>query len=166
MDNLATVPLILVEASPLISLLKLDRFDLLAIFGKPLACTDFVRAEIQRPREKLNEILANGLLQEIPLHNPQHLLEVEKLYARGLGRGEASSIVLSQAEGYGLVMDDKRAQKVAKACKVKFVSTADVVVLNIRHGNISLVEADGFIHQWKALGEFPVSAKTFADLMF
>jgi predicted nucleic acid-binding protein len=165
LDDISTAPLILVEASPLISFLKLDRFDLLEILNKPLACTDFVRAEIQRPREKLVEILASGLLKEIPLENPQHLLEVEKLYARGLGRGEASSIVLAQAEGYGLIMDDKRAKKVAEACNVNVVSTAEVVVLNIQYGNTTLIEADGFINQWTTLGEFPVFAKTFADLI-
>jgi predicted nucleic acid-binding protein len=154
-----------VDASPLISFLKLDRFDLLEILNKPLACTDFVRAEIQRSREKLDELLASEMLKEIPLENPQHLLEVEKLYERGLGRGEASSIVLAQAAGYGLVMDDKRAKKVAKACNVKVISTAEIVVLNIQHESITLIEADGFIHQWKTLGEFPVTAKTFADLM-
>jgi predicted nucleic acid-binding protein len=165
LDDISTAPLLLVDASPLISFLKLDRFDLLEIQGKPLACTDFVRAEIQRSREKLDEVLASALLKEIPLENPQHLLEVEKLYERGLGRGEASSIVLAQAEGYGLVMDDKRAKKVAKACNVKVISTAEVVVLNIQRGKTTLIEADGFIGQWKTLGEFPVSVKTFADLV-
>jgi predicted nucleic acid-binding protein len=124
-----------------------------------------VRSEIQRPREKLEEILTSGVLAEIPLDIPQHLLDVEKLYERGLGRGEASSIVLAQAEGYGLVMDDKRAQKVATARDVKFITTAEVIVLNIQRGNITLDEADGFIERWKMLGEFPVSAKTFADLI-
>jgi predicted nucleic acid-binding protein len=165
LDDLSTASLILVEASPLISFLKIDRFDLLQVLETPLACTDFVRAEIQRPREELDKILASGLLAEIPLEIPQHLLEVENLYERGLGRGEASSIVLAQAEGYGLVMDDKRAQKVAKARDVKVITTAEVIVLNIQRGNITLNEADGFIEQWKVLGEFPVSAKTFADLI-
>jgi predicted nucleic acid-binding protein len=109
--------------------------------------------------------LASGLFKEIPLENPQHLLEVEKLYERGLGRGEASSIVLAQAEGYGLVMDNKRAKKVAEARNVKILSTADVAVLNIQRGNTTLIEADGFIEQWKTLDEFPISVKTFADLV-
>jgi predicted nucleic acid-binding protein len=164
LDDLSTPSLILVEASPLISFLKIDRFDLLQVLETPLACTDFVQEEIQRPREKLEEILASGLLAEIPLDTPQHLLEVENLYDRGLGRGEASSIVLAQAEGYGLVMDNKRAQKVATARNIKVITTAEVIVLNIQRGNISLNEADGFIEQWKVLGEFPVSVQTFADL--
>jgi predicted nucleic acid-binding protein len=165
LDNISTASLTLVEASPLISFLKIDRFDLLEVFQTPLACTDFVRAEIQRPRDKLDAILKSGLLIEIPLATPQHLLEVEKLYERGLGRGEASSIVLAQAEGYGLVMDDKRAKKVATARNIKSTTTAEVIVLNIQRGNITLNEADGFIEQWNVLGEFPVSAKTFADLI-
>jgi predicted nucleic acid-binding protein len=165
LDNISTTPLILIEASPLISLLKIDRFDLLEIFNKPLACTDFVQAEIQRPREKLTENLTSGLLKEISTENPQHLLEIEKLYERGLGRGEASSIVLAQAQGYGLVIDDKRARKVAKARNVKIISTTEIVVLNIQRSNITLNEADEFIEQWKALGEFPVSVKTFAELI-
>ncbi len=165
MDNTSTMPLILVEASPLISFLKLDRFDLLEILEKPLACTDFVRTEIQRPREKLNEILISGDLKEVPLENPHHLLEVEKMYGKGLGRGEASSIILAAANGYGLIMDDKRAQKVAMARKVKLFTTADVVVRNIQSYKITLTEADEFIVQWKALGEFPISVKTFADLI-
>jgi predicted nucleic acid-binding protein len=159
------MPLILVEASPLISFLKLDRFDLLEVLEKPLACTDFVRTEIQRSREKLNEILTSGDLKEVPLENPHNLLEVEKMYDRGLGRGEASSIVLAEANGYGLIMDDKWAQKVAMDRKVTLFTTADVVVHNIQSYKITLAEADEFIVQWKALGEFPISVKTFADLI-
>lgn len=165
MDDLSTASLILVEASPLISFLKLNRFDLLEVLETPLACTDFVRAEIKRSREKLDAILTSGLLAEIPLELPQHLLKIEKLYEKGLGRGESSSIVLAQAEGYALVIDDKRAQKVAIARNIKVITTAEVIVLNIQRGNITLNEADGFIEQWKILGEFPVSAQTFADLI-
>jgi predicted nucleic acid-binding protein len=165
LDDTSTAPLILVEASPLISFLKLDRFDLIGILNKPLACTDFVQAEVHRPREKLDVILTSGLLKEIPLEEPQHLLAVEKLYERGLGRGEASSIVLAEAYGYGLVMDDKRAQKIAKDCNIKLVTTAEIMVLNIQSGSITLAEAEEFIDLWKTLGEFPVSVKTFADLI-
>jgi predicted nucleic acid-binding protein len=159
------MPLILVEASPLISFLKLNRFDLLEIIEKPLACTDFVQAEIKRPREKLDEVLGSGLLKEIPLEDPHHLLEIEQMYNRGLGRGEASSIVLAEANGYGLIMDDKRAKKVAIARNVNLFTTAEIVVLNIQSGRITLHEADEFIDQWKKLGEFPVSVRTFADLI-
>jgi predicted nucleic acid-binding protein len=165
LDDTLTVPLILVEASPLISFLKLDRFDLLEILEKPLACTDFVRSEIKRPREKLEEVLKSGFLQEIPIEEPHQLLEIEKMYERGLGRGEASSIVLAQAHGYGLIMDDKRARKVATTRKIKLFTTAEVVVLNIQHERIALAEADGFIDQWNTLGEFPVSVKSFVDLI-
>lgn len=57
--------------------------------------------------KKINETWASGFLSEVPVETPQHLLEVEKLSERGLGRGEASSIVIAQAEGYDLRIDDK-----------------------------------------------------------
>lgn len=82
---------------------------------------------------------------------------VEKLYERGLGRGEASSIVIAQAEGYDLLIDDKQAKKIATARGVKIISTAEIIMLNIQLGNIMLKEIDGFIEQWQAISEFPNS---------
>jgi predicted nucleic acid-binding protein len=163
--SFATVPTFVVEASPLISFLKIDRFDLLEILDKPLVCTDFVRAEVKRPRERLDEILTIGRLNEIPLQDPSLLLEVETLYGRGLGRGEASSIVFAQSKGYGLIIDDKRARKIAVSRNVTLISTTEIVVLNIQKGNITLAEADGFIEAWKDLGEFPVVVKSFSEVM-
>jgi predicted nucleic acid-binding protein len=163
LDDISTSSLILVETSPLISFLNIDRFNLLGVLKTPLACTDFVRAEVLRSQKKLNATWASGFLSEVPVENPQHLLEVEKLYERGLGRGEASSIVIAQAEGYDLLIDDKQAKKIATARGVKIISTAEIIMLNIQLGNIMLKEVDGFIEQWTAIGEFSISAKTFVD---
>ena len=156
---------LLIDASPLISFLKLARFDLLEVLNAPLACTDFVRAEVQRPREALETLLASQKLQEIPLTDPALLLEVEQLYGQGLGRGEASSIVLAQQQGYGLIIDDKKARKEASKRQIILHSTAEIVVQNIQMGNLTLSEADGFIVTWRSLAEFPVSCRTFKDLM-
>jgi predicted nucleic acid-binding protein len=163
LDDISTSSLILVETSPLISFLNIDRFNLLGVLKTPLACTDFVRAEVLQSQKKLNETWASGFLSEVPVETPQHLLEVEKLYERGLGRGEASSIVIAQAEGYDLLIDDKQAKKIATARGVKIISTAEIIMLNIQLGNIMLKEVDGFIEQWKAISEFPISAKNFVD---
>jgi hypothetical protein len=62
-------------------------------------------------------------------------------------------------------MDDKRARRVATTRKVKLFTTAEVVVLNIQHGRVTLAEADEFIELWKNMGEFPMSVKSFSDLI-
>jgi predicted nucleic acid-binding protein len=157
--------LILVDASPLISFLKLARFDLLKIVNQPLACTDFVQAEVKRPKEQFETLLATGEIKQIPLVDPYHLLEVEQLYAKGLGRGEASSIILAQQYSYGLIMDDNHARKAAVERGIALYSTTEIVVWNIKAGIITLSEADVFIATWRSLGEFPVSCKTFRDLV-
>ncbi|MEP1079371.1 hypothetical protein NDI52_28590 [Leptolyngbya sp. PL-A3] len=156
---------VLVDASPLISFLKIGRFDLLGIFNIPLACTDFVRAEVRRPRESLENLIISQQIKEIPLVDPTHLLEVEKLRAEGLGRGEASSIVLAQDHAYRLILDDKRARKKALKMNVTPYSTVDVIVCNIQARKLTLQEADSFIFEWKALGEFPVSCKSFQEFL-
>jgi predicted nucleic acid-binding protein len=157
--------LLLIDASPLISFLKISRFDLLEVFNKPLACTDFVRAEVNRPREEFNNVLACGRVLEIPLTDPLQLLEIEQLYEKGLGRGEASSIILAQQGGYDLILDDKKARKLASERSIRLYSTADLIIHNIQLGHLTLAEADSFITTWQTLGEYPVSCKTFQDLM-
>lgn len=158
-------PFLIVDASPLISFLKLGRFDLLEAIAKPLACTDFVRVEVNRPREELNNVLARGRITEIPLTDPLQLLEVEQLYEKGLGRGEASSIVLAQQQRYELLLDDKKARKLAAGRNISLYSTSDIIIHNIQMGQLTLAEADHFITVWQSMGEFPVSCKTFKDLM-
>ena len=164
MEGFSENPLF-IDASPLISFLKISRFDLLEVFNKPLACTDFVRVVVKRSREELETLLACKRIVEIPLTNPYQLLEVEQLYGKGLGRGEASSIVIAQQGGFELVIDDKKAIKLALERNVKLYSSADVVIQNIRIGHLTLAEADSFITTWRSLAEFPVSCKSFKELI-
>lgn len=156
---------ILIDASPLISFLKLGRFDLLKVVNSPLACTDFVQAEVKRPREPFEALLKNGEIQEIPLANPSHLREVEDLYEKGLGRGEASSIILATQCHYGLVLDDQDARELAAARGITLYSTSEIVVWNIKSGNVTLSEADGLIAAWRSLGEFLVPGTTFKNFL-
>lgn len=160
-----SIAYILVDASPLISVLKLGRFDLLEILTTPLACTDFVQAEIKRPQEPLKMLLSENRLKEIPIVDPSMLLEVEQLYQQGLGRGEASSILLAHHHGYPLILDDKQARKKALLRQVVLYSTAEIIVRNIKAGVLTVAEADDFILQWRLLGEYPVSCTTFNELL-
>lgn len=163
MEILST--LILVDASPLISFLKLGRFDLLKALNQPLACTDFVQAQVKQPREQFEILLIEGEIKEIPLVDPAHLLEVEQLYEKGLGRGEGSSIILAAQHHYGFIVDDKDARDEASARGITLYSTTEIIMRNINAGESTWTEADRFITIWRSLGEFPVSCKTFKDFV-
>lgn len=156
---------IFVDASPLISFLKLGRFDLLQVVNSPLACTDFVRAEVKRPREPFEALLKTDEIREIPVVDPSHLREVEDLYDKGFGRGEASSIILAGQHHCRLIMDDQNAREVAAVRGITLYSTSEIVVWNIKTGNVTLPEADGFIPVWRSVGEFPISGTTFKNFL-
>ncbi|MBD2115171.1 MULTISPECIES: hypothetical protein [Cyanophyceae] len=155
--------LLLADASPLISFLKIDRFDLLANLGRTIACTDFVKSEVLYPRSVFEELCQAGKIVEIAVTEPAHHKEVDALYQRGLGRGEASSIILAAGNGYELILDDKKACREALSRGIFLYSTADIVVWNIKQEKITLEEANGFIGLWRTLGEFPVRVKTFNE---
>lgn len=154
-----------IDASPLISFFKIERFDLLEIIGTPLACTDFVAAEVIHPRKPLEKALIHKQIVEIPTVDLKVLKDVEHLYTQGLGRGEASSILAAKGHRCSLVLDDKKARKIASKKKISLFSTADIIVQNIKADVLTVSEADTFIAKWYSIGEFPVAVKTFDSLM-
>ena len=156
---------IIVDSSPLISFLKIGRIELLKVLEKELICTDFVRSEIFRQKHEFDNLIKTGFFKEIQIENPQGLKGIEGLYNRGLGRGEASSIILADSMQSTLLMDDIKAKKIANKRGINSISTAEVVVKNIQLSNISLHEADNFIHQWRTMGEFPVRIHSFKELL-
>lgn len=153
--------LLLADASPLISFLKINRFDLLENLGRVIACTNFVKSEVVHPRAVFEELCQAGRIVEVSVIEPVHHQEVNALYGRGLGHGEASSIILAECNGYELVLDDRKACKEALRRGIFLYSTADIVVWNIKQEKITIEEANGFIDLWRKLGEFLVRAKTF-----
>lgn len=163
MDDLSH-SIIIADASPLISFLKIQRFDLLSVFQKQLVCTDFVRSEVRQQKEDLDRLIARSLITEVRIELPEHLEIIEELYAQGLGRGEASSIVFAQATEGTLLIDDKRAVKTAFERGLAIISTAEIMLANIQQNRLSLEEADNFIGQWRAMGEFPVKVASFQEL--
>ena len=86
-----------VEASPLISFLKVDRFDILEALYASLLCTDHVSGEVLlfRQRERLEALFAAGRIREVTLSDPAHLVEYARLTEESpLGPGEAQLTAL------------------------------------------------------------------------
>lgn len=165
MSEILKSPYIVVDASPLISFLKINRVDLLNIYQSKLVCTDFVYDEVTQQPDGIQRLVLSGALEKIVVDDPKHLLEIEALYSKGLGRGEASSMILSKRLGCKFLVDDKGAKKRARKKGIAILSTAETIVSNIRKGSLTLHEADSFIQVWKSMGEFPVTVKSFRELL-
>ena len=161
-------PRTVVEASPLISFLKVDRFDLLEVVGSNLLCTTHVTEEILlfRQIERLQVVFLEGRMREVSLSEPHHLVEYATLIEQTpLGPGEASSLLYAAHNGCSLIITDKKGIREAKRRGVVCMTTQEVMVLAIQQNRLSIAEADAILIEWKALNEFPVVCESFQDLM-
>ena len=157
-----------VEASPLISFLKVDRFDILESVCSNLLCTEHVTGEILlfRQQERLNKLFQEERIREVSLSDPMHLLEYAQLVEQTpLGPGEVSSVLYAAYHDCMLVITDKKGIREAKRRAVTYLTTQEVMVLAIRKGTLSLTEADALIVQWQLLNEFPVTITAFQTLL-
>ncbi len=158
----------LVEASPLISFLKVDRFDLLETVSAHLLCTTHVTEEIRlfKQQERLRRLFAEGRIKEVILSEPLHLTEFAALIDQTpLGPGEASSLLYAAYHDCSLVITDKKGIREAKHRGVVCITTQEVMVLSIQQGRLTVAEADALIIEWKAVNEFPVSCTSFQQLV-
>jgi predicted nucleic acid-binding protein len=160
---------IVVEASPLISCLKIDRLDLLEVFACPLLCLNHVRGEVTYfgQDEKLTAALEAKRLEEVELTDLGHIVSYDSLRSLrpALGPGECASIIYAHAHEIPLIITDKVAKNEAKRRGVLCVTTEEMVVLNIRHDKLTVPEADELIAAWRAVGEGVTRVKSFAELL-
>lgn len=157
---------VIIEASPLISILKIERFDLFAVLPGCPVCTEYVCDDVREDAQKsrLNALLGCAMIREVKVIDLDQHTEINDLIKRGFGYGEASSIVLAHHMSIPLVMDDKRALRVAHRLQIRVLTTTDVVAENIRCGNITVQEADQLIADWVAAKDFPVTVRSFQEL--
>lgn len=166
---MVTPACIVVEASPLISVLKIDRFDLLEVFESKLVCVNHVREEIAYFHQdaKLAALLDAKRIFEVELGSLDDIKSYDALRTGrpSLGPGECASVIYAQSNGSLLVITDKSARGEAKKRGVQCMTTEEVVVLNIQKGLLTVAEADALIVAWRAVREGVTKAKSFGDLL-
>ena len=107
---------------------------------------DHVREEITREQQRavLDRAVAQGNLRIASITDPTGLSEFAELTAV-LGRGEAACVVLAAMHGWNVLSDEKgrfRRELEARIGTGRLMGTADLFVMAIRAGMISVTEAD------------------------
>jgi predicted nucleic acid-binding protein len=153
-----------VEASPLISFLNVDRFDIVETLGGAFVCTSHVRAEVVRFRQqaRLNDLLAARRITEVDLDAPVWLAEFARLIDETpLGAGEASSVLYAQCHQCPLIITDRKGIREARRRGVTCLTTEDVMLRAIAQQYMTEEEADQLLAAWAVLDEFPMSRTSF-----
>ena len=159
------------DTSVLINFLRVNRLDLLARHPcYKFYITDHVRAEITDhypdQREKLDQAIASGNLQELRVTDHEEIQAFGQLSAsKRLGAGECSAISVAAIRRFVLAIDDKRAQKEAKAFSPELVliDTEHLLLSLIREGVIDVADADGIKLELERKDRFKMNFGSFAD---
>ena len=156
------------EASPLISFLKVNRFDILEAVCSNLLYTDHVTGEILlfKQQERLTRLFEEERIHEVTLSNPAHLAEFAHLLEETpLGPGEASSVLYAAYYHCSLVITDKKGIREAERRDVPYLTTQQIMVHAIQREFLTLGDADSLLRKWRALNEFPVTVLSFENLI-
>jgi predicted nucleic acid-binding protein len=159
---------LLLDASVLINLLHVRRLDLLTVTGhfRPAVPED-VLEEIRLPdqREVLAAELQIGRLRLLRIEHPD-ILEAAVDLRTSLGRGEAACLALAQHVGGLIACDEKGAfLRLAREWigEGRLVTTPQLLLTAIRHGALSVDEADSLKVQLEA-HRFRMPFGSFIDL--
>jgi predicted nucleic acid-binding protein len=160
---------LLLDASVLINLLHVRRLDLLTVTGhfRPVVPED-VLEEIRLPdqREVLAAELEVGRLRLLRIEHPD-VLEAAADLRSSLGRGEAACLALAQQVGGSIACDEKGAflrlarERIGEG---RLVTTPQLVLVAIRHGVLSVDEADSLKAHLEAQ-RFRMPFASFRDLL-
>ena len=153
--------MIVVDASPLIVLAKLQRLGLLNDLYGEVLMGSVVKAEtIDAGRavhalgvEQLEVAMEDGWLQTVRLTVEERDL-MQRLTERSrLDQGEAEAIALASVRRLRLIVDDKEARSVAAASGVEHLGTAG-----------TLLEA--YLRQYLDLGELEVMLRNLSQILW
>ena len=143
------------DATTLIILGKLDRYDLLEnLFEK-----------IYIPLEVMSEISkkSDGVLERIAEHSlfeSKSIVDVATLTLLDgiLDRGESEAIVLAKELQLILLIDEKKGRAIAKNMGLSIIGLLGVLILNVKREQIKQAEAIEILNEIKRLN-FRVSEK-------
>ena len=143
------------DATTLIVLGKLDRYDLLENLFKKI----YIPQEVMREVSKKSD----GISKKINAH---HLFEIKQISDFSLlnlldgllDLGESEAIVLAKELHMILLIDEKKGRKIAKSMGLDIIGLLGVLILNVRKEKISKEEAVVVLEAMKAL-KFRVSKK-------
>ncbi len=160
---------VVTDANVLINLMHVGRLDICGRLPEyEFVVPDHVREEIIRDahRRALDDAVARGVLRIEPIVAIEALTLFTELILH-LGRGESACLALAVTNGWLVASDEKRRfrrEAEDRLGKDRIVGTADLFVLAIRAGLVTIEEADAD----KALLEqqrFTMGFKSFRDLV-
>lgn len=164
--------IIISDTSVLINFLAVNRMDLIKRHSCRFLITNHVRREVtehyQDQSTRLEQALDQGILEEIPVTDPEEVETYGKLTdLNSFGNGECACIAVAIHRGYTLAIDDKKATSHARlSCPtISIITTQDLIMSMIKTGLITVDEADAIKDEWASSHKFKLKIHSFGELL-
>ena len=131
--------IIISDSTTLISLINIERFELLFKFSDTIIVTPSVYSEVtaqKSAKQVLNEYIS---LSKVVVSDVKNSQKVKELLIR-LDIGESESIVLAEERNLPLIIDEKRGKKIALSFGIEAIGLIGILLVYKKRGYISNAE--------------------------
>jgi predicted nucleic acid-binding protein len=149
--------LVISDSTTLISLINIERFELLFKFSDNIIVTPAVYDEVtvqKSAKRILDEYISLGKVSIVEVNNTK---KVKELLIR-LDIGESESIVLAEEKNLPLIIDEKRGKKIALSFGLKAIGLIGILLIYKKKGYLSSREIIEIVEELREV-EFRVSDK-------
>lgn len=134
--------IVIADTTPLISLMKIDRLELLKELFEKVYIPEAVYQELTRNtlfRNEAQEIKSCGYIQVMNVDDKKAVGILRR--ATGLDAGESEAIVLiEEQQGNLLLMDEMKGRTVAKQMGIKIMGTIGILMIALEKHKIAYTE--------------------------
>ena len=151
------------DSTTLISLLNIDRFDLLFKFSKTIIISQAVFDEV-RYQNHAKQVL-DGFIKDkrVIVKSIKDDKKLSQLLIR-LDLGESESIILAKKENLPIIIDEKKGRSVATEFGLKVISLIGILLIFKKSGQLSNDEITDIVNDLRKV-EFRISDSIFGFLL-
>ncbi len=151
------------DSTTLISLLNIDRFELLFKFSKTIIISQAVYGEVSYQNHAKRVL--DGFIEEkrVIVKSIEDDKNLSQLLIR-LDLGESESILLAKKENLPLIIDEKKGRSVATELGLKTIGLIGILLVFKKSGQLSNNEITGIVNDLRKV-EFRVSDSLLAFLL-
>jgi len=151
------------DSTTLISLLNIERFELLFKFSDKIIITPAVYSEVTVQKSAKRVLDEQIKLSKVTVLEVENHKKVEELLIR-LDLGESESIVLAEEQDLVLIIDEKRGKNIALSFGLKAIGLIGILLVYKKKNYLSSSEIVEIVDELREV-EFRVSDKLLTLLL-
>lgn len=151
------------DSTTLISLLNIERFELLFKFTDKIIITPAVYSEVTVHKSAKRVLDEYIVLSKVVVSEVKNLKKVKELLIR-LDLGESESIVLAEEQNLALIIDEKRGKNIALSFGLKAIGLIGILLVYKKKGYLSSHEIIEIVKELREV-DFRVSDKLLSLLL-